>query len=85
MVSRYPKNEITSHRRRSGGQDKFIIEAVAERHGGSIGQWSGFMIKGDIEFLELFKEEKKDEKDLDHLLTENERRGKGEFGRWSRD
>ncbi|EGX45440.1 hypothetical protein AOL_s00169g46 [Orbilia oligospora ATCC 24927] len=45
MVSRYPQNEVTSHRRRSGGQDKFIIETVAERHGGSVGQWGGFMIK----------------------------------------
>ncbi|KAF3171082.1 hypothetical protein EYR41_002458 [Orbilia oligospora] len=87
MVSRYHQNEATSHRRRSGGQDKFIIETVAERHGDSVGQWGGFMIKGDIEFVELFKEEKQDEKakDLDHLLTENERRGKGAFGRWSRD
>ncbi|KAF3308867.1 hypothetical protein TWF173_000670 [Orbilia oligospora] len=85
MVSRYPQNEVTSHRRRSGGQDKFIIETVAERHGGSVGQWGGFMIKGDIEFVELFKEEKQEEKNLDHLLTENERRGKGAFGRWSRD
>ncbi|KAK6497094.1 hypothetical protein TWF506_004573 [Arthrobotrys conoides] len=85
MVSRYPKNEVTSHRRRSGGQDKFIIETVAERYGGRAGQWGGFVVKGDIEFVELFKEEKKDEKDLDYLLTENERRGKGAFGRWSRD
>ncbi|KAK6498506.1 hypothetical protein TWF481_011094 [Arthrobotrys musiformis] len=85
MVSRYPKTETTSHRRRSGGQDKLIIETVAERHGGGVGQWGGFTIKGDIEFVDLFDEGRKDEKNLDHLLTENERRGKGAFGRWSRD
>ncbi|KAK6329894.1 hypothetical protein TWF718_003321 [Orbilia javanica] len=57
MVSRYPKNEaMTSHRRRSGGHDRFIIEAVAERNGGGVGKWGGFMVKGDIEFVELFKE-----------------------------
>ncbi|KAK6514488.1 hypothetical protein TWF281_004688 [Arthrobotrys megalospora] len=85
VISRYPKDDITSHRRRSGGQDKFIIEVMADRHGRGVSQWGGFMIKGDIEFVELFKEDKKETQNLDHLLTENERRGKGAFGRWSRD
>ncbi|KAF3917206.1 hypothetical protein ABW20_dc0106889 [Dactylellina cionopaga] len=84
MVSRYPKDEAKANKRRSAGQEVLVAEVISERHGDSAGQWCAFTIKDGIEFVNVFNE-KEEEKNLDHLLTENERRGKGAFGRWSRD
>ncbi|EPS41371.1 hypothetical protein H072_4736 [Dactylellina haptotyla CBS 200.50] len=85
MVSKYPIDEMAAHRRRSGGQDKYIIEVTSQRYGRKAGQWSVFTVKDGIELVDAFPPERKEEKDLNYLLTENELRGKGAFGRWSRD
>ncbi|KAK6525453.1 hypothetical protein TWF694_005589 [Orbilia ellipsospora] len=84
MVSRYPHDEMTAHRRRSGGQERYILEVISQRYGTRAGQWGVFTVKDGVELVDAFSDEREHE-NLDHLLTENERRGKGAFGRWSRD